>query len=89
MCGVADTTRRVANISLCAADISLPKTQFFPFFENFSKCFGLFQGEKYTFFQKFSKIGLVAEKKMITFRGVSDPKVIKITFFKKINPSPT
>ena len=55
---------------------------FFPFFENFSKCFGLFQGEKYTFFQKFSKIGLVAEKLMITFRGGgSDPKVIKITFF--------
>ena len=56
-----------------AAEICLPKTNF---------CFGLFQGEKYTFFQKFSKIGLVAEKLMITFRGGgSDTKVIKITFF--------
>merc|ERR1712018_1101544 len=40
----------------------LAQDSFFPFFENFLKCFGLFQGEKYTFFQKFSKIGLVAKK---------------------------
>ena len=44
----------------------LAQDSFFPFFENFSKCFVLFQGEKYTFFPKFSKIGLVAEKLMIT-----------------------
>ena len=38
-------------------------------------CFGLFNGEKYTFFQKFSNIGLVAEKLMIIFRGGGpDPK---------------
>ena len=50
-------------------------------FEGCCKCFGLFQVEKYTFSQKFSKIGLVAEKLMITFRGGgSEPKVIKITF---------
>ena len=68
-CGAADISRGVSDISRGAADICLPKTHFFPFFENFSKCFGNFQVEKYTFFQKFSKIGLVAEKLMITFRG--------------------
>ena len=52
MRGTADILHGSANILRGAADICLPNTQ----------CFGIFQGEKYTFFQKFSKIGLVAEK---------------------------
>ena len=45
--------------------------------------FWSFQREKYTFFQKCSKIGLVAKKLIIPFflGGGSEPKVVKITFF--------
>ena len=50
-----------------------------PIFENFSMCFGLFQGEKYTFPQKFSKIGLVAEK----------PKMIKTIYANMLKSTDT
>ena len=48
-----------------AADIArscMCSSQFFSFFENFSKCFWLFKGEKIIFFKKFSNNGLVSKK---------------------------
>ena len=37
--------------------------------EELLKCFGIFKGKKYTFFQKCSKIGLVAKKLISLFLG--------------------
>ena len=49
----------------------------------FQQVFWDFQREKYTFFQKCSKIGVVAKKWLSLFRGKggSEPKVINIIFF--------
>ena len=47
-------------------------TSFLANFEKFSKCFQLFQGQKYIFFKKCSKNGLVSKKIeniFITFKG--------------------
>ena len=40
---------------------------FLSFFENFSKCFWLFKGEKNIFFKKFSNNGLVSKKNRKNF----------------------
>ena len=44
----ADVSRSAIDILCGVAEICFPKTHFFP-------CFGLFQGEKYTFSQKILK----------------------------------
>ena len=80
-CGVADILRSAADILRSAADIlrsvtdiCLPKTHFLKIFLSVLD-----------FFQKFSKIGLVAEKQMITF--FLNPSLIE-NFWKKVNFSP-
>ena len=54
----ADITRArpTSRAVVCVA------VNFFSFFENFSKCFWLFKGEKIIFFKKFSNNGLVSKK---------------------------
>ena len=59
-------------------------SQFFSFFENFSKCFWLFKGEKIIFFKKFSNNGLVSkkiEKIFITYWGGVKTQSDKYHFF--------
>ena len=70
--GVANTSHGAANTVAFTAF-----TSFLENFDNFSKCFQLL-------FKKCSKDGLVSKKKNIfssLYRGGSDPKMVKITFF--------
>ena len=86
MCDMANISRFMAGITQGMAIILRIVPEIFhvkhQFFENvFEKGFGLFKG-KNALFQKYSKIGLVAKKLIITFKGGgSEPKVININLF--------
>ena len=68
MHGVVDILGRIANIFSSMANIYLPKTHFFPFIKIFQIVLDFLKGKNTLSSNKFSKIGLVAVRLMITFR---------------------